>query len=80
MKLIIESLVSGKAKVTLNFKGKEYSETWEKYEFGHRTIDKSIGVQMESDGVCYEGTDIEDLLGDVDIDNFINISENEEVW
>lgn len=80
MKLMIESLGVGKAKVTLNFKGKEYSETWEKYKFGYRVIDKPIWVQMECDDVCCEGTAIEDLLGDLDIDNFITISENEYVW
>lgn len=28
MKIIIESLGHGDAKLTLNFKGKDYSETW----------------------------------------------------
>lgn len=80
MKLTIESLGAEKAKVTLNFKGKEYSETWEKNEFGYGVIDKSIVAQMESDEVCCEGTDIEYLLENLDIDGFITISEKEDDW
>lgn len=80
MKLAIESLASGKVKITLNFEGKEYSETWEKYKFGYRVIDKPIVVQMECDDVYREENNIEDLLDFIDIGNFIRISEQERAW
>ena len=80
MKLTIEDLEGGKIKLTLNFNGKDYTEIWEEKEYGYETINKSITNQMECDGICCEGTDIEMLLCNVDIDAFKEISDNERVW
>lgn len=80
MKLIIENLEGEKIKLTLNFKGKDYTETWVDGEFGYETVDKSIVNQMECDGICCEGTYIEMLLCGLDIEGFRDIAGNEEDW
>ncbi|MDZ4992621.1 hypothetical protein GNF80_06475 [Clostridium perfringens] len=80
MKLTIENLEDEKIKVTLNFRGKDYSEIWKEKEYGYETINESITNQMEHDDICCEGTDIEILLCNIDVDSFKEIADDEEVW
>ncbi|MCX0403258.1 hypothetical protein [Clostridium perfringens] len=80
MKLTIENLEDEKIKLTLNFNGKDYTEIWEEYEYGYKTINDSIVTRMEKDGICCEGTDIEMLLCNLDIASFKEISDDERVW
>ncbi len=80
MKLTVEDVEEGRIKITLNFKGKDYTEIWEEYEYGYKTVNDSIVTRMEKDGICCEGTDIEMLLCNIDIDSFKEISDDERVW
>ncbi|MFR2890922.1 hypothetical protein [Clostridium butyricum] len=81
MKIIISSIEDDKAKVTLDFKGKRYFETWKKNEDGsHETIDECIVSKLESDGVVAENTDLDYLLDQIEIEDFMRIAENEKEW
>lgn len=80
MKLTVENIEKGRIKITLNFKGKDYTEIWEEYEYGYKTINDSISTKMEEDGICCYGTDIEMLLLNLNIDEFKEISDNEGEW
>lgn len=80
MKITIESLENGDAKLTLNFKGKDYSETWRDYGGDYRTIDKSIVEKLERVGITAENTDLEDMLTNIDATEFIRLAEIEDEW
>jgi len=80
MKLIIENVEDNDVKVTFNFKGKDYSETWTDIGSGCATTGRSIVSQLEYDGITTEGTDIEDLLTSVEVADFMSLSEREKNW
>ncbi|EGT4144051.1 hypothetical protein EQY69_07415 [Clostridium perfringens] len=80
MKLTVEDIEKGRIKITLNFKGKDYTEIWEEDEYGYKTVNDSISTKMEEDGICCYGTDIEMLLLNLNIDEFKEISDNEGEW
>lgn len=83
MKLSIETLEDRTVKVTLNFKGKDYSEIWieRDSEFGTilGTINESINSQIEKDNLSCSRAEITEIEGLLcrDIHNFIVISELE---
>lgn len=80
MKIIIESLENGDAKLTLNFKGKDYSETWRDTGSSYRTIDCCIVAKLEQDGVTSNDTDIEEVLTDINMSEFISLADREGEW
>ena len=81
MKITIESLGKGDAKVNLNFNGKDYYETWSDTGSVY-TSDCSILTKMELDGIPLRNTDIEDLLNAVgcEIIDFISLADREKEW
>jgi hypothetical protein len=80
MKIIVESLENGDAKLTLEFQNKSYSETWRNTGSVYKTIDGSIINKMEKDGITSEDTDIEEYLTSIDMYDFMNLAESEEDW
>lgn len=80
MKLIIENIENGDVKVTFNFKGKDYSETWTDDGSSFATTGRSILWQLELDGITAEDTDIEELLTSIEVIDFMSLAESEESW
>ena len=80
MKMIIESLENGDAKLTLNFKGKDYSETWVDTGSEYCTIDGNIIDKLEQDDITAEDTDIDDMLTNIDVFDFMSLANREEEW
>lgn len=77
MKLIIETQGQGKATITLNWNGEEYTEHW--IADGCLCEDSIVG-QMEQDGINVEGTDIELLIDNIEMSEYISLADREREW
>ncbi len=81
MQIVIRSLGANKVRINLDFKGERYSETWKRNEDGScETTDEGIIRKLENDGISAEGTDLEYLLDQIEIQDFMQIAEIEEEW
>ena len=82
MKIIIETIDTCRAKMTLWINSKKYSETrfYDHEECVYRTEGKSISTQMKDDGIDVDGTDLEEYLADVDVNSFIVVAECEDYY
>jgi len=81
MKLTIETLSDEIAVRSIEWNGKIYSETWFRQHSGnYSTKGKCITQQMEEEGICADGTDIELLLDSINMDEFIELAEREMEW
>lgn len=81
MKITVESLNNGDAKVTLNWNGKDYSETWTNENGTYKTTGKTdIICKMEKDGICANDTDLSNFLDSIEVTDFIDLTEREKDW